>query len=641
MCERDPNEVHEEHREVLMEVANNSGLEESKSACSPLATQLDTHVFSSPEGVRCKAPVESDAPGSNGGTNISRTEVATHATLEGIDYTVITRASLNNDASLPTRTADESGQIPAALQSDTGTDGIDAKVANEDYSRTPSPARTADESGQRPAAAKYRRQHRQFYRLERVSAAMVHLTTFEGCPELLRGTLLIRVLKHQGRILLSSVGSAATYDLSHIVLRLDGFISHNWAVPRWPKFLALSYHYNVKIAAGITFLIMLAPATATVAGVLPAFHQAVFPVGICCTLLCPPMFLLLVFFMRDIAGWLGYEGPAVFLDKTCIHQEDTSIQRQGIEKLGAFLSSADEMVVLYSEVYLRRLWTVYEVASFLAVHPISHMKVISVKQAKLFFTSVACISVSIIAGTVLMIFIDIGTQVFFVVLTLLGLGMTSSMRARARERQDIQKRLSDFTVQDCVCFLDSDRPIVYGNIADLMRAKGLVPEDASEEVALQAFDAMVRTILPFAFESSMSRFTFSYKDTLLIGAFIVLPNFFDSWAGLAHGIPMRYFAVKGMDNLVRVLTYIPLSFAVMGCLSSCCLQWRGPREWLVVTLALVVGSIIPGYSLGMLSTFLREKALLSDAVLGAYVLLDVIACTTMIFILLGCCRRRR
>ncbi len=49
---------------------------------------------------------------------------------------------------------------------------------------------------------------------------------------------------------------------------------------------------------------------------------------------------------------IGCQGPVVLLDKVCIHQTDKDIQRAEIERLGAFIHASDEMVVLYSDVYL-------------------------------------------------------------------------------------------------------------------------------------------------------------------------------------------------------------------------------------------------------------------------------------------------
>jgi len=74
----------------------------------------------------------------------------------------------------------------------------------------------------------------------------------------------------------------------------------------------------------------------------------------------------------------------VFLDKACISQVDTRSQRAAILKLGAFLAKSDQVIVLYSNVYLKKLWTVYEVASFLVLHPVDRMKVVPVTLAIVF-----------------------------------------------------------------------------------------------------------------------------------------------------------------------------------------------------------------------------------------------------------------
>merc|ERR1712194_760554 len=70
----------------------------------------------------------------------------------------------------------------------------------------------------------------------------------------------------------------------------------------------------------------------------------------------------------------------VFLDKTGIHQTDLERQRPGILKLGAFLRSSKHMVSLYTDVYLIKLWTVYEIACFLALHSVSNIIVVPTFQ---------------------------------------------------------------------------------------------------------------------------------------------------------------------------------------------------------------------------------------------------------------------
>jgi hypothetical protein len=89
--------------------------------------------------------------------------------------------------------------------------------------------------------------------------------------------------------------------------------------------------------------------------------------------------MITLFTYQEWRLWLtGWHGPAVFLDKTCIHQTDHDLQINGIRKLGAFLKSSRCMVVLYGKEYLQKLWTVYEVASFLTLRPGSQIWVIPV-----------------------------------------------------------------------------------------------------------------------------------------------------------------------------------------------------------------------------------------------------------------------
>ena len=59
----------------------------------------------------------------------------------------------------------------------------------------------------------------------------------------------------------------------------------------------------------------------------------------------------------------------MFLDKVCIHQTDTKLQKEGIAHLGMFLLFSGQLVVLQDDDYLERLWTVYELATFLSLQP--------------------------------------------------------------------------------------------------------------------------------------------------------------------------------------------------------------------------------------------------------------------------------
>merc|ERR1712007_392590 len=60
-------------------------------------------------------------------------------------------------------------------------------------------------------------------------------------------------------------------------------------------------------------------------------------------------------------------GTTTFLDKTCIHQTNQVLKRQGIRHLADFLENSNRLLVVYTDEYLKRVWTVYELASFLLI----------------------------------------------------------------------------------------------------------------------------------------------------------------------------------------------------------------------------------------------------------------------------------
>merc|ERR1719265_2912360 len=107
-------------------------------------------------------------------------------------------------------------------------------------------------------------------------------------------------------------------------------------------------------------------------------------------LTCYPLYLILVISCHELR-WsfmgkdFGKSRKTCFLDKTCIHQTDVEKKVTGIVKLGAFLSLSTRCVVCYTDVYLRKLWTVYEIACFLVIHKIEHMTIIHTKYALMFF----------------------------------------------------------------------------------------------------------------------------------------------------------------------------------------------------------------------------------------------------------------
>jgi hypothetical protein len=171
--------------------------------------------------------------------------------------------------------------------------------------------------------------------------------------------------------LADSKGSQETFDLSYPVPFIDGFISHNWRVPRFEKNNAIALCYNRWPAA----------ACAGVFGSILFIFQAteVIPHSRLWdplkndweewsqwqTWFVVPVWMWFQVVMREFTHPLGWHRPRVFLDKICIHQVDPDMKRRGIESLGAYLHESQQICIVCNEIYLTSLWTVFELGTLL------------------------------------------------------------------------------------------------------------------------------------------------------------------------------------------------------------------------------------------------------------------------------------
>lgn len=401
-------------------------------------------------------------------------------------------------------------------------------------------------------------------------------------PAMKRGMPLSVAFKGFGRIFSSSKGSAETFAMSTPVTRLNFFISHNWVTGRFEKYLALAYHFSFGPAA----LVALA------GGVL------FFPLILFEMLGDGYAQLVLEFlFLIAVLGW-PQRGMA-FLDKTCIHQVDRDLQRKGIESLSAYLNESEEMIILYTDAYLQRLWTVYELASMIILRPEARITVIPVALVAGLckFLTAACPAA--ILWTILLRHLRLhrdvigermlraGARTVATVATVTLPGIVW-MRRWARERAALEHRVQAFRIRHAVCAVEEDRQTVYRNVSILMRASGLVPACADEATCLDAFEDLARSKLPTYLKASWGRFGIPWRFS-----FTVLPMAL----GLAmDAVTARLVAHDAKAHISVVIFLVtsacalgPLSFFFMSCLSAVALQLRGLAEcafvallWLVV-----------------------------------------------------------
>lgn len=420
------------------------------------------------------------------------------------------------------------------------------------------------------------------------------LVSFGDDSNLLRGSNASDVLARCAKIFASSAGSEATYEMSHVLDdHIDIFISHNWSVGRWSKFVALACYFNFN-SAFITMLLVGCLATIIhlsgfTFGTIQQ-NNLRYPCSVVCRCISIPVFVIALFFSHDVQRLLPCSSPSVFLDKTCIHQVDLVKQRQAIEKLGAYIFNSERMVVLYTEEYLRKLWTVYEVASFLALRPLDRMTVMPVAQLKVFCWGLVFAYVLLMASMLVQWTVPSAAEhnydltaspysgMIFAVYFVAEWLWTSTLRSWSRERGAIKDRLSNFTVEECRCFVPDDRAVVSQNIAILMRGCGSVPEDADDDEALECFDKLVQDELPHVFASTLGDNLFDGKYYFALFYAGQGARVLDYLCMVVHGCPPRRAVVGFLEDIAWLNTLLPLGMWIAEILASCFLSWSGWKD---------------------------------------------------------------
>jgi len=411
------------------------------------------------------------------------------------------------------------------------------------------------------------------------------LVTFEGCHDLLRGVELHRVLRRLGTIFKDSKGSQSTYDMSNVTTDIDQFLSHNWCVPWWKKFIALACYFNINLSIILTSMLVLVCSSLCILGSCPTVYPQnlkPFPSGYLLRVFAIPFFLFCLAFVRQLTGLLScgtFGNNMTFLDKVCINQVDPAIQKKGIEKLGAFIAKSREMVVLYTDVYLIKLWTVYEVATHLAMKNVRTMKVVPVFK---YGAWVSCLITMYILELLTLFsrtnFPHLKHAKYYIAFVMGFIYMRFVLRKWARLRGKIRGRLRNFSVQECLCFCESDRSLVYSNIALLMEPV-MKTEDPEKIItqgeALEAFNLLVRKKLPGRFMSAFGRCTFTYREYVIIGLAAGGTTDFDELGALYGGRPHKKVIVEFIRGLYQLFAIWPMIMIGMEIVCEKCLTWRG------------------------------------------------------------------
>lgn len=449
--------------------------------------------------------------------------------------------------------------------------------------------------------------------------------------EMLRGVRLPEVMKNFAGLFASNKGTSASYALSSTTHCIDEFLSHNWSVGRADKFLALSVHYHAAWAVLAAWTVGAISAGLTIAGYLPWFDLGPYHSQSLSAWISGHIAFVLVFlFAQDLrrlfccccpSRWL--RPRMVFLDKVCIDQTDAAVQRKGIENLAGFLNMSRTMVVIYSKVYLQRLWTVYELASFMLLHQdASRISVLPIYWVRHFVLYILFLYVlTAFYRVVHIVTVSRGLHawlpsgVYLLIGFAVGLCWTVTGRRGQRNLQEEEARIRSFSIRKAVCAVEADRKLVEGNICRFMRTLEWVSSEDPEE-ALDLFDESVRTEMPLCLKGSVRGNGYPYWMCVAVNMTFVLFGLDSLAVEIAIGSAVLTVAAKVLYNVMMGVAIVPLGLGLAHCVLSQKLHWRSYcAEAVVCVLALVPGILLFMVEYGLMSVVVvaTDEALVRDA----------------------------
>lgn len=320
------------------------------------------------------------------------------------------------------------------------------------------------------------------------------------------------------------------YNLSRPAPDIPFFISHSWRTGRLQKANAIAIFLHARVAVLITLLTLatlsaivgyrfslsdtLCQPKTTMAWLYDCFWAGAVPV------ITGLVFAFVVQFGYHLPGMKAY----FFLDKVCIHQGDTASKQRVIESLDILLLYSRRMLVLWAPDYFDRLWCIYELATFMKLHPDGAARVdfiptwmptfISLMNLMLAFTMPILALTS--TGPILGWGMDVAGPYWGYVLVhdlacILPMALGASIcYLKVSQHTLMMRQMSNFRLGEAMCQEPSDKAFILGLI-ELMWSSSPDSQDGQ-----QNFERHVREKLPVQLEKAMgARAIFPYHVTLI------------------------------------------------------------------------------------------------------------------------------
>lgn len=455
--------------------------------------------------------------------------------------------------------------------------------------------------------------------------------------EALRGVRTASLMRFGARLLDSSRGSEATYALSEEVEVIHTFISHNWAIPRRPKFVALAVHFNLNAALCVVLLVSAVFAALIATEQLPV-HQArdwdgaVVNRSIWALVFANAGLFATIFLKHEVMWLFGCNRHVSFLDKVCIPQHDVKLRTAGIKRLGAFLYRSQHMLLLYSDVFLQRLWTVYELATFLSLKEDADITVLPLflpSIVLLFSFSVALVSLVDFIASLSVVqdsfpaWKSAPNAQYAVPAVFAGpiVAVTCVLVRRwARQQAQIRARAGGFSIRSAVCASEDDRMLVQSNVVAFLRDSDERLRMAPDAAVLDRFDAIVREAVPRAVARATGVVGIPYQYVMLVFLSRTMIGFDTLSISLLSGDSPRSATAQALLDVAQTLVIGPISFASLAWVAGMGLELRRAAE---VGLLFLAGAVFTAAQLSIYVALrlLRDRCEASDGALAGLLLL--------------------
>ncbi|CAE8585878.1 unnamed protein product [Polarella glacialis] len=348
---------------------------------------------------------------------------------------------------------------------------------------------------------------------------------------LLRGVGVTKVLRRFGKLFNNSVGTAEDYQLGQEVREVSAFITHNWSLSRWKKYMALCCYFHIVPAFVVSLIVHLLLFALVVADKLPLypayFADRPYYVGYWCMVGGWSAFWLTLFLWADVAAMFGRSGPIVFVDKVCIDQVDIDRKVQGILAIPAWLACSGTLVAVFSEELLVKLWTCFELCTFVALGRTDKIRV----EPALLSSASFFVSIVILCFTSWKTLLAIGDSsvteltsalgheftMVFDILIFLGISLLTfaTLTYWGRVCNRIRKQVDELDIRTAACQEEADRAVVLRALQSLSNrsiSDGTVSEDQQlDELAMAEFTVKMRSQLENAFVRSLGRNRLPFK----------------------------------------------------------------------------------------------------------------------------------